>query len=97
MQAEAMEPWWHDGVIGYAVEGPTLGLIVKGFYNLTPPGCLIINGSETGPLCYRIINVGNHLVSINSHAIRNYDNLQWDMGAACQALGIRRQSVSVVA
>ena len=41
--------------------------------------------------------MGNQLVSINGYAIRNDNNLQWDMGAACRVLGIHEQMVAGVA
>ena len=44
-----MEPMRrHDGVDKYTVEGRALELIIKGFYNLLPPACLIVNKSENG-------------------------------------------------
>ena len=86
--------WRHDGVELYTLESRKLGLIVRGFYNSTPPACLIINMSENGPLCHNVINTGDQLVSIKGHAIRSHNNFQLDMGAACQVLGIHIQLVS---
>ena len=84
-----------DDIVEYTVFGSKIGLVVRGFFDSTPPSCLIIRTSQGGPLnLEKGINAGDQLVSIDGRVIRGNGDLRWNMHAPRRVFGIRHRPTS---